>query len=178
MIWVRTSNFINCWYLCDYESAAMWSLYSQIGSGIAVQSTVRRLRDAMPVEAYVGKVMYVDYGVADFDVKHDPRSVLFHKRNHFEHEKEVRVVYSISPGKFDLGQTGHYVNDVDLSKLAESVILAPTTPAWLQECIIAFMRTIGFGNAIRRSDLDITYAQAAEMAMNKSSRRSTAASEI
>lgn len=33
---------VNCWHLNDVESAAMWDLYSNTKTGIAVQSTFRR----------------------------------------------------------------------------------------------------------------------------------------
>src|SRR5688500_2598177 len=35
----RKSILINSWHLNDYESAAMWDLYSQRNAGIAIQST-------------------------------------------------------------------------------------------------------------------------------------------
>jgi hypothetical protein len=170
---LRKCNFINCWYLSDYESAAMWSLYSQIGSGIAVQSTGQRLRDALPTEAYIGKVMYVDHSVADVERHHDLRSVLFLKRNHFEYEKEVRVVLSVSPENSDIDQIGHYVNDVDLGELVESVILAPNTPPWLHEGVKVFMQMIGFGSAIGPSELDRTYLEAAESSAKRKSKTSS-----
>jgi hypothetical protein len=37
---------INGWHYNEYESAAMWDLYSQANAGIAIQSTYRKLRDS------------------------------------------------------------------------------------------------------------------------------------
>jgi hypothetical protein len=163
---LRKLNFINCWYFGNYESAAMWSLYSQVGSGIAVQSTVQRLRDAMPIEAYIGKVKYVDYSVANIDPKDDLRSVLFLKRNHFEHEREVRVVLPVSFEKSDSEKIGHYV-DIDLSELIEVLIISPKTPLWLHESVNAFMDTVGFSNKIKRSELDMNYLESAQAALRR-----------
>src|SRR5947207_3686476 len=37
---------VNCWYMTDYESAAMWPLYAQGNEGVAIQSAVGRLKRA------------------------------------------------------------------------------------------------------------------------------------
>ncbi len=42
----REIILINSWHYNEYESAAMWDLYSQANAGIAVQSTYRKLRDS------------------------------------------------------------------------------------------------------------------------------------
>src|SRR5215208_6528995 len=43
--YVMKAACVNCWHINDFESAAMWNVYSRIGDGIAVQSTYDRLRD-------------------------------------------------------------------------------------------------------------------------------------
>jgi len=40
-------NAINCWHMNDHESAAMWKLYLKSDEGIAIQSTYRKLKDAI-----------------------------------------------------------------------------------------------------------------------------------
>jgi hypothetical protein len=37
--------YINCWHENEYESAAMWKLYSDQEKGIAIQSTFKNLKD-------------------------------------------------------------------------------------------------------------------------------------
>ena len=155
LIELRECNFINSWYLSEYESAAMWSLYSKIGSGIAIQSTVENLHAAIPLDIYIGKVIYVDYHVADeIDHEDDLRSLFFIKRNYFEHEREIRVLYSISEDSRDPKKTGHYVDDVDLERMIRSVILAPDTPNWFRESIEAFMQKVLPSIEVRESSLD------------------------
>src|SRR5579885_861214 len=41
---MRHMMYVNCWYMNEHESAAMWKLYSAAGDGIAVQSTIGRLK--------------------------------------------------------------------------------------------------------------------------------------
>lgn len=152
LIEFRQCNFINSWYLSDYESAAMWTLYSKIGSGIAIRSTVERLRDAIPADVYVGKVLYVDYEVANIDSLDDLRSQFFLKRNLFEHEKEIRVLYSMD--KHNLEKTGHYIEGVDLGAMIEKIVLSPKTASWFQECVKAFLKPLGFDGKVELSALE------------------------
>jgi hypothetical protein len=35
----RKSYFINCWHLSEYESSAMWDIYSRKNEGIAILSS-------------------------------------------------------------------------------------------------------------------------------------------
>jgi hypothetical protein len=58
-----------------YESAAIWSLYAKVGSGIAIRSTVKRLRKAIPADVLFGMIMYVDYKTADFRRSDDIHSL-------------------------------------------------------------------------------------------------------
>jgi hypothetical protein len=44
---IRAFTFVSCWYMSTYESAAMWSLYSDGGPSVAVQTTFRRLLESI-----------------------------------------------------------------------------------------------------------------------------------
>jgi hypothetical protein len=38
---------VNCWHKSDYESEAMWKLYSASGQGIAIESTIKQLKNSI-----------------------------------------------------------------------------------------------------------------------------------
>src|SRR5215208_3183149 len=62
----QRSTYANCWHMNAYESAAMWSVYSRSGEGIAIQSTYGRLRDSFTSPDHkqlvsIGMVKYIDY---------------------------------------------------------------------------------------------------------------------
>ncbi len=152
---LRERNFINCWYFGGpgamdkpgigwQESAAMWSLYSKNGGGVAIQTTIKSLRAALCRKPdddyiYIGKVIYVDYNTHDFDSRdYDLRGLFFLKRNHFDHEREIRALYSIPKGNPD--KTGHYICNLDLSQMIQAVVLAPDTPPWSRESIEAIVQ--------------------------------------
>jgi hypothetical protein len=87
-------NFFNCWHMNDGESDAMWKLYVKEGSGIAIQSTVDRLKGCFantdrPV--HIGLVQYIDYEQTPPPVSFLGTSWFVCKRKAFAHEQELRV---------------------------------------------------------------------------------------
>jgi hypothetical protein len=63
----RQHRCVNCWHLNDYESAAMWELYSK-ADGVAIRSSLSRLLQSFPETVPVRQwgirgdpVTYVDY---------------------------------------------------------------------------------------------------------------------
>ena len=56
---------INCWHENDVESVAMWKLYTKGKDGVAVQTTVGRLKQCLahePRSIYIASVKYLDHG--------------------------------------------------------------------------------------------------------------------
>jgi hypothetical protein len=135
----RGEVFINCWHYNEQESAGMWRLYSQIGKGIAIQTTIPKLKEAFKVcqkNIYIGKVIYIDY-TKDFFYKNEPKGYdslnfgvpFIHKRNIFEAEKEYRAVYISHESK----SIERPYFQMDLDTLIENVIVAPKCEDWLFE---------------------------------------------
>lgn len=56
---LRRSTYASCWHINDVESAAMWSQYGF--SGIAIQSSVKRLKDCFKDESRVIRIAEIDY---------------------------------------------------------------------------------------------------------------------
>ena len=55
---------VNCWHMNNSESAAMWNSYSYRNSGIALQSTFKRLKNSIKSckeEIIIGEVQYLNY---------------------------------------------------------------------------------------------------------------------
>ncbi|MGG3624383.1 DUF2971 domain-containing protein [Bacillus gobiensis] len=91
---MRKFFYANCWHLSPYESEAMWKLYMKDGKGIAIQTTVERLNISLKDsdKKFMRKVRYIDYEKDRFSGEDDIAAAYFFKRNHFEHEKEYRVI--------------------------------------------------------------------------------------
>jgi len=59
----REAFLVSCWHINEHESTAMWKLYAQSNNGIAIKSTVGKLKDSIqcPEDVLLGAVEYLDY---------------------------------------------------------------------------------------------------------------------
>ena len=61
----REKVVVSSWHINEYESFAMWQIFTQNSEGLAIQSTTGRLQKALEVEKkskqYIGSVKYIDY---------------------------------------------------------------------------------------------------------------------
>ena len=161
-------TMVNCWYLNEHESAAMWKLHAC--DGVSVQSTFQRFVDAIVPSAgiiYLGEVRYLNYEMEAWDIKNDPRTILsiFHKRKSFEHEHEFRAAISVplpsgiyncaeGPGYLDAnGMPGMYV-PVDIARLIEKICVSPGAPPWFRDVVKTVAGVCVLDGAVVPSQLD------------------------
>jgi len=91
----REKVVVSSWHINEYESFAMWQIFTQNSEGLAIQSTIGRLQKALYIEKnfkqYIGEVNYIDYKkeYIPFDDMFFP--FLF-KRKSFQYEREVRII--------------------------------------------------------------------------------------
>jgi hypothetical protein len=147
-VFAQRTTYANCWHMNDHESAAMWSVYSRSGEGIAIQSTYQRLRDCFNSPDHnqsvtIGVVKYIDYEV---DAVPETSSLFryLYKRKSFEHEHELRALSIGSIPKPVEGrginsltvptEPGKYI-DISLPTLIESVHVSPKSPDWVTDLV-------------------------------------------
>lgn len=94
--YMRQYNYISCWHMSEYESAAMWKLYAQTNEAIAIQTTYQKLSDNLPERCIMGMVRYIDYNSPD-PIDTTEFSPYFYKRLSFSHEKEIRAIIQDHP---------------------------------------------------------------------------------
>lgn len=66
----KKPHIINCWHQSDYESTAMWNLYSGLDKGIVIQTTIEKLKECLfeyKQDIAIGKVEYLDFGKDTID---------------------------------------------------------------------------------------------------------------
>jgi hypothetical protein len=148
-------TYVSCWHANQAESDAMWRLYSLQGQGIAVRTTFKRLREALdkePKEICAGRVKYIDYGWHSIEMQ-DGMYVVFHKRESFAHEQEVRLAYQIPEGERKaVGQA--FTPYVDLNDLIEQILVSPAAPAWTVDVVAELVARFGFrGTLVSQSPL-------------------------
>lgn len=130
---LRERVLLSCWHENENESAAMWRIYLSGEDGIAIRSTVARLCDSLSATSdavVLGKVQYIDEHQAAQPGDQE-LAPFFCKRKSFEYEREVRLVCRIGD---EPEASGRYVS-VNLEKLIEEVVLAPTAGAWLLDLV-------------------------------------------
>lgn len=172
---IRKCMYANCWYLSDVESEAMWKLYSNQDSGIAIKTSYAKLASAIPnfesirqnnpldgngklLECYIGVVSYVDHH-ADAIFNDNVLQTVMQKRKSLKHEREVRIVITArQPGLTydwkpeDVYPTGLTV-PVTVNDLIETAVVSPTAPEWFFRAVVGVVQRYGGCLSVRRSEL-------------------------
>jgi Protein of unknown function (DUF2971) len=178
----RQLVLINPWHYNEYESAAMWSLYSHENAGIAIQSTTRRLsecfKDNNEDNIWIGKVQYLDFSEDWMNEWKNLFQAFVTKRKSFEYEKEIRAVTCLPDDNVsrhllvntateesnpfssrertvnpkELTDKGKYVS-ADLHMLVEKVYVAPYAEPWFEEVVESLLSKYDLDSVVIKSDL-------------------------
>ena len=151
----REKVAVSSWHINEYESYAMWQIFTQNNEGLAIQSTIGRLQRAVSPEnnfdQYIGQVNYIDYKkeYIPFDDLFFP--FLF-KRKSFQYEREVRIITDTSQSNLKLNE-GLKIN-VDVNELIEKIYIHPKSENWYKKLVIELVERLGFELEIEKSDLE------------------------
>ncbi|WP_281232081.1 hypothetical protein [Flavobacterium gelatinilyticum] len=151
----REKTAISSWHINEYESFAMWQIFTKNNEGLAIQSTIGRLQKAVKPEnnfdQYIGEVNYIDYKkeYIPFDDLFFP--FLF-KRKSFQYEREVRILTDTSKSNIKLND-GIKIN-VDINQLIEKIYIHPKSENWYKKLVIELVERLDFGFEIEKSDLE------------------------
>ena len=146
---------ISCWYAAKHESAAMWSLYARNTDAIAIRTSIRHLQAALPSQARIGLVKYVDY-TKHWIPEHDPVLRYFHKRMSFQHENELRAVIDLGdPAMSLLGRESEngLKLGVRVEKLIDEVYIGPKSSDWFVDLVVGVCKRYGLSVKPKRSSL-------------------------
>jgi hypothetical protein len=151
----REKVVVSSWHINEYESFAMWQIFTQNSEGLAIQSTVGRLQKALLPEQnfkqYIGEVNYIDYKkeYIPFDDMFFP--FLF-KRKSFQYEGEVRIISDISETNIKIND-GLKI-DININELIEKIYIHPKSENWYKNLVIQLVKQLGFDFEIEKSDLE------------------------
>ena len=133
----------------------MWQIFTQNSEGLAIQSTIGRLQNALHPETnfnqYIGEVNYIDYKkeYIPFDDMFFP--FLF-KRKSFQYEREVRIISDVADNTIKIND-GLKIN-VDINELIEKIYIHPKSENWYKNLVIQLVKQLGFNFTIEKSDLE------------------------
>ena len=148
----RSRMYVSCFHADSFESAAMWSLYSESG-GVAIKTDAARLQNSFKAEKrdiFISPVKYADYDV-DFLPEGNVLYLGLYKRMSFSHENEVRCLYlhqeDTPPNEFG------YAISVDIPELITAVYISPYAPSYAEETVKLLMQQSGYNIPIIKSKL-------------------------
>ena len=151
----REKVAISSWHINEYESFAMWQIFTQNSEGLAIQSTIGRLQKALQPEEhfqqYIGEVNYIDYKkeYIPFDDLFFP---FLYKRKSFQYEREVRIISDVTQNNLKLND-GLKIN-VDVNLLIEKIYIHPKSENWYKNLVIQLVAKLAFDISIEKSDLE------------------------
>jgi len=151
----REKVVVSSWHINEYESFAMWQIFTQNSEGLAIQSTIGRLQKALDAEKdfkqFIGEVNYIDYKkeYIPFDNMFFP--FLF-KRKSFQYEREVRIIADLSSDNIKIND-GLKIN-VDINQMIEKIYIHPKSENWYKKLVIELVSKLDFDFEIEKSDLE------------------------
>ena len=151
----REKVAISSWHINEYESFAMWQIFTQNSEGLAIQSTIGRLQESLVLETnfkqYIGEVNYIDY-----KKEHIPFDDMFFpflfKRKSFQYEGEVRLITDIGDSNIKINE-GLKIN-VEINRLIGKIYIHPKSENWYKNLVIQLVKQLGFDFTIEKSDLE------------------------
>lgn len=151
----RKNVVISSWHINEYESFAMWQIFTQNSEGLAIQSTIGRIQESLHLEnqfeQHIGEVNYIDYKKEYIPFDDDFFPFLF-KRKSFQYEREVRIISNLSSHNLNINE-GVKI-DVDINKLIEKIYIHPKSENWYKNLVIQLVKQLGFDFKIGKSDLE------------------------
>ncbi|MFM5711524.1 hypothetical protein ACET7C_16960 [Aeromonas veronii] len=122
-------TFVNCWHESEYESEAMWRLYSNyLANAVAIRTSYKSLYESLGRDPSIaiGRVEYVDFNKSYAGIN----DAFWRKRKSFEHEREVRAL--LTDSKY---QGEGKLIPCNLDVLIEDVFVSPHAPQWFVDLV-------------------------------------------
>lgn len=148
--------YANCWTASKSDEYVLWHTYASLTDGIAIKSTVGRIKKALDANdergVYIAKVKYIDETKGStFSVSGGLVNVLslaFSKRKYFNAEKELRLLYHDDDARLNDESPVGVLFHVDLTDLIDSIYVAPKAYPWFENAIAHMLKLYGLGHIV------------------------------
>jgi hypothetical protein len=159
--------YVNCWYMSETESQAMWKLYSSsFDEAVCIQTTYQKIADALSDQPetvsndfFIGIVKYTNHHTEKMPEDNIAYPVM-HKFKSFEHEREVRIVCwkrdpgTSNPELLDQYPTGFPV-PIDINSAIENIIVSPAAGNWFLDVVRSVTEKYGISLPVSESSLSL-----------------------
>lgn len=134
--------FFNCWHMNDEESDAMWKIYVSGIGGVAILSSISRLKQCFgksPQEIHLGCIRYIKDETGHHD--HLLRRFM-RKKPAFKHEQEVRLIF-VDNDKTHIDDAGLLI-PVDTATLIDKIVVSPRAESWFVTLVQKVTERLGY----------------------------------
>lgn len=149
-------TFVSCFYMGDEEDLDMWHEYVGEDNGVAIFTTVRRLRELCngrnaAKEAIIAPITYIDR-LTDLMAEHGNYYTMLYKDKSFRHERELRFMVRYGIGA--VGGTYKFWGDrwpnaerrpIKLNSFVDKVVVAPQSRKVYKNLVENLLQSHGFG---------------------------------
>lgn len=115
---------VNCWTMHSAESYALWKIYTDSTSGIAIKSTIGRLKAAINKNSNVFNISKVYYGPHRKPVLD---SIVTRKEKFYTFEEEVRL--------YTLSETESLFVPIETNELITEIYLSPFMSSYSKDAV-------------------------------------------
>lgn len=165
--------FLNCWHINELQSDAMWRIFLKTNNGIAIKTTVGRIKNSLektPDDVFIGKVYYRDFDEVTFTdllfeeqnkvgEKGGSMSQFNYKRISFEHERELRLFYIDMPiphavkDGIPRDPIEHKKVKVNVDALIDLIVISPFADPWFGGLLERLVKKLEINAEINYSNL-------------------------
>ncbi len=150
----RKRVFINCWIKSETELSTMWLAYASQGKGVAIKTTVDKLRSSYKGEKAICilDVNYIDYKkqtVQPAGERINTYRFFSTKRIYYEPEHEIRLIYN--PPTIE--EMDSFQIPVDINTLIEEVRIGPNATDDVYHAIDDLVKLKGCTFQVLQSEL-------------------------
>lgn len=153
---IKENFAANCWHINEHESVAMWKIFLNSNSGVAIQSTYSRLHECFNTiknPIYLSIIQYKDFDSNSIDWNWGNYiNRLLHKRCHYSFEQELRAIIRCEDG-FNFDEGGAKLS-IDINSLIENIYISPSSPKWFSKLVNQLIEDYKFKFNIINSQLD------------------------
>jgi hypothetical protein len=145
---MRKRIYVSCWHISEFDSYAMWKIYSgREGERVSIKTTAKKLKANLK-QVIISQIEYIDYRKERIP-ENNLFNIFCYKRNHFDFEKELRVWFIEQEKK-----TTGIKRKITSGDMIEQIYIAPNAKDDLRHKIQELLDGNGLSIPIMQSPLD------------------------
>lgn len=155
---IRKNFYISCWNKFETESYALWKIYSNLNSGIAIVTTPKKIVQAFKntrEDVQLSEIRYIDFKKDIINIGNINFPVI-HKNRFYDYEKEIRLIHQTNLLKTDPSDekidNGKYIS-IDINELIDEIIISPYAKDWFFNIVEDLLNKYNISKTLKFSDL-------------------------